>query len=105
MGGYLRNVRFGDKSHQSSGKSPFQAIFCDMKNLPITRHLIPNFLRAPSVGAITVLKTERGLLLAGGDASFPGLTPGASGNVDELRLLSKNERDPGCRDQRPEWLL
>lgn len=37
-------------------------------------------------------------LLVGGDTNFPGLTPGTSGNVDELRPLCKNET--GSRDQR-----
>lgn len=38
-------------------------------------------------------------LLAGGDANFPELTPGASRDVDELRTLCKK------RLQGPEGLL
>lgn len=39
-------------------------------------------------------------LLAGGDGDSLGLTPGASGNVDEIRPLCKHEigpRGPGTR--------
>ena len=36
---------------------PFHGIFCEIKNLPIPRQLIPKFLSAPawSAGAITVI--------------------------------------------------